>query len=320
MQGTGVPADKQPAAADQRPQLRKVEFPEVDDAIRRRAELDPRRRCDSRGGLTVRRPRAEHDATGRRRAGKAGDKRRKGWFGPPPERISGAHVHDHQLVLSGDPERLQPFGHSSLGGPIRRHLDRIALPVGPAAGPALNRLEQIPLIHDRVARSQLAWTRHATGVHPGASGDLIADPLRRPGEKRQPRASWSPVQVENHVVAGAAQPPGEPCVGRNPRQAGWPGRHDHFIDISIARDDRRRLGLDEIRDVRFRKNPLQGPRNRRGEDDVADQAQTDEKDLHVQGAASGIRYEVRCFDTRRPARRRFIRILASPLRIPDPAD
>jgi hypothetical protein len=51
--------------------------------------------------------------------------------------------------------------------------------------------------------------------------------------------------------------------------------------VRIVLDDRRRERLDEIREARTRLKPPQGPQQRRREDDVANQAQPDDEDVHL---------------------------------------
>ena len=75
-----------------------------------------------------------------------------------------------------------------------------------AAGPPLDRLQQVPLIDDRMPLAERTRPRHRVRVHPASSLDFVPDPLRRPGRQRQPRASRSAVQVDHDIVPRAAQP------------------------------------------------------------------------------------------------------------------
>ena len=53
MQGTGIAADKKPAALDERPQLGQIELPEIQYPIRRRTEGPPRRGRNTLGGIPI---------------------------------------------------------------------------------------------------------------------------------------------------------------------------------------------------------------------------------------------------------------------------
>ena len=271
MQRPRISSDEQPAAFDERAQLGEVELSEIHHAIGGRPERLSRRGGDAGGRLTVRWPRAQDDPPHRRRHREPGDERRKCRFRPSPERVAGADVGNDELVPRRNPGRVEPCRDSRVGGGIARHLHAVARRVRSPRGPAVNRLEQVPLVHDRVARPQPPRAGHCFRVHPRPPRDRVADSFPRARCERQPRAARTAVQIDDEVVPRAPQPPCEPQVGCDPRHPARPRRDDHLIEVRVACDDRRRRRLHQIREMRIRKHPFQCPRDRRREDDVADE-------------------------------------------------
>ena len=142
------------------------------------------------------------------------------------------------------------------------------------------RRQQVPLIADGMTRAQVGRARHAARVHPAASLDVVADPARcaaRPGE---PSAARPAVEIDRHVVARAPQGARQADVGGQPPQAAGLGRDDHLVEMGIAGDDGSRRRLHQVAELRVRVAPSKCPDHRGREDDVADEAQPDEQDLH----------------------------------------
>ena len=84
------------------------------------------------------------------------------------------------------------------------------------------------------------------------------------------------MQIDHKVVPRTPQPPCEPEIRHDPRRPSWPPRHDQVVEVWITRDDRRGLRLHQVCYVRVRKRPLQRPRDRRREDDVANEPQSNQ--------------------------------------------
>jgi hypothetical protein len=99
MQRPGIPANEQPAAGDERSQLRKVELTEWHDAVCCRAESIASFGGNPGSCVPVGRTGAQHDAPRRRSRREPGNQRRECRFRPAPERVAGADVHHDQLVL-----------------------------------------------------------------------------------------------------------------------------------------------------------------------------------------------------------------------------
>ena len=269
MQRPRIPADEQPAPLHERPELGQIELPEIDDPIGRRPERLPRGRRNALRSLAVRRPGAEDDPAHRRCRRKTRNQRGERRFRPSPERVARADVRNHQLVCPGDSRGPEAPLDPRHGARIRRHLHAVARRVRSARGPAFNRLEQVPLIDDRVPRPERPRTSHRFRVHPRAPGDRVPDSCPCPGRERQPRAPRPSVQIDDEIVARSPQLPREPHIGADSGQAARPGRDDHLIEVRVPTDNGRRRRLDEIREMRVWKRPLQRPRNRRRKDDVS---------------------------------------------------
>jgi len=193
MQGTGIAADKKPAAIDEGPQLGQIELPKIQHPTRGRTEGLPRRGCDPRGGVAIGWPRTEHDTPLRRSRGQFGDDGRKCQLGPASERIAGADVDDYELVSAADSRRLEPMLDLSLGSGVRCHFYGIPCTVRPAGGPSVNRFEKVPLVHDGVPSSKFPRPRHHAGIHPRPPGNFVPDSLRRSRQPCQPRTARAPV-------------------------------------------------------------------------------------------------------------------------------
>ncbi len=77
-------------------------------------------------------------------------------------------------------------------------------------------------------------------------------------------------------------------LGAEPAEAARTRRDDQFVDVGIVREDRRRGGLDEVRDVGLWKAPADRSNGRRREDDVPDLPQPDQQDLQSSIVASSM--------------------------------
>ena len=140
----------------------------------------------------------------------------------------------------------------------------------------VERLEQIPLVLDRVPRPQLARPRDAHRVHPARAATSYP---RRPG---------APLSHVNHDARG---PPWKSIARSNAgarkrqpardRRAGLAIRAPRST-ITSSRcgfgDDRGRERLDEVGEPRGGKAFAQRTNGRRRQDDVADQAESDQED------------------------------------------
>ena len=133
---------------------------------------------------------------------------------------------------------------------------------------------------------RLARPMHRSRVLPAAALDVVADALRRAGRPRQPRAARSAVQIEDDVET---LPRAAVARARRRREAGA-SRACAEMMITSARcglpaTTGAALALDQVGQPRVRKRPLERPRKRRREDDVADEAKANEQYLHVTGRA-----------------------------------
>ncbi len=65
-------------------------------------------------------------------------------------------------------------------------------------------------------------------------------------------------------------------------------RHDQFVDVRAGRDDGGRERFDQVGDAGIRKPLPDRAQRRRGEDDVADFAQSNEQDVQSSIVASSM--------------------------------
>ena len=91
------------------------------------------------------------------------------------------------------------------------------------------------------------------------------------------------MQIEDDVETLRAQTSRERDIVTKPGQSAAAGDDDHFCEVRVPGYYWRRLALDQIRQPRVRKRPLERADERRGEDDVADEAKANEEYLHVTG-------------------------------------
>ncbi len=89
------------------------------------------------------------------------------------------------------------------------------------------------------------------------------------------------MKVDRNIVSRAAQAPGEREVESQAGGTGGPRRYDHFVEVPVARDDRRRLGLDHVRQVTVGEPTPNRTNGGRGEDDVANHAEPEQENLHA---------------------------------------
>ena len=183
-------------------------------------------------------------------------------------------MHDDQAIRVDDAGVRETRGDAGRGAPIDWHLDRLR--VGAGRGHA-ERREEIPLVPHRVTRSQLAWPRDASRVHPRASDHLVTDANRRAAQPREQRGAGSAVKVDRDVERRSPKPSHEGDLGAPGRGAAMPRRDDDVIYMWILRDHRLSRRLDDVRDMRGGKAFTDGFDGRRREDDVADLPQADEQ-------------------------------------------
>lgn len=279
MQWTGIAANEQPAALDERSQLGQIELAEVQHPLSRWTECLPGRGRNARRRLTIGWSRTEHDPPARRRRQCRNDRRKCG-FRPASKRIAGADMDHHQLVSGSDACCCETTLDVSLGLDIRRHLHGIPFGVRPAGGPPVNRFQQVPLVHDRVPPPQFARPRHGARIHPRPAGNLVADSLGGSREPGQPRTARPAVQIDHQIVMIPPQASRQPEIVRDPRETGRARRDDHFVQVRIPSDDGQCRRFHQICEVRPRKPALQRPKHRRRKDDVADEAQANQENFH----------------------------------------
>jgi hypothetical protein len=87
------------------------------------------------------------------------------------------------------------------------------------------------------------------------------------------------VKVDRDVEIFAAKPASEGEVVRETPQPAWTLDNDQRIDVRVVSHDCFGSTFDEIGDGRFWKLPANGGDGRRREDDIADQAKSDEQNL-----------------------------------------
>ena len=170
------------------------------------------------GPRRLRRTGREDDTTIRlsgREPGRDVGKRR---LRPPPELVAGADVHDDELVGRVDAERAAPLFDPAPGLRVLEHLDRVARRRRPAEF-GQQRLDEIPLVLDRVALAVAARPRHPCRVHPAAAGNRVADALAGSGGEGEQRTARPAVEVDDRVEARSAQPQCQRGVDAQPRRA-----------------------------------------------------------------------------------------------------
>jgi hypothetical protein len=85
------------------------------------------------------------------------------------------------------------------------------------------------------------------------------------------------VKVDGQVVAIGPQAASEAEVGRETGHAAYARGHNYVVQAGVAGDDGRGGGLDKIGEVGIRKPATQRVDGGRGEDDVANLTEPDEK-------------------------------------------
>ena len=206
--------------------------------------------------------------------------------GPSAEGVARAHVDDHETVSGCQPGVHQP--RVDAGRRLGRlvHPDPVPDRIGRRRQGPSEMGEQVPLVRDRVAGTQVGRPVDDLRVHPGPALDRVADPARRPRQPGEERRAGSAVEIDDEVVALAAQRAAEREVGGEPAPAAHQ-RHDaHLVEAGVALDDRGRGGLDQVGDPRLGEGVADRGDRRRREHHVADQPQADEQDTHQVAAAS----------------------------------
>ena len=87
------------------------------------------------------------------------------------------------------------------------------------------------------------------------------------------------MKIDHQIEAIGFQSPREAQIVAAARQPAWTLDDQDFGKIGVMPHDRLGRGLDEIGDARTGKPPLERADRRRREHDVANQPQTDEKDV-----------------------------------------
>ena len=83
------------------------------------------------------------------------------------------------------------------------------------------------------------------------------------------------MEIDHEIIPLTAQPPRQLEIRGDSREARRVRRHDDRIEMRVPSYNRLRLRFDQVRQVRIGKCPLQRAQQRRGEDDVTDEAQAD---------------------------------------------
>jgi hypothetical protein len=227
------------------------------------------------------RPRGQDDAMPRISGRELCDERREALERPTPERITGAHMNDDQAIVRRDASFAKPLFHGACGGGIQRHFDGEA---GPIRRSDAERFEEVPLVLDRVPRSKLARPRHTPRVHPGAAGNLVADPFScaaQPCEQRRPRAA---VEIEREIEPLLSQLPAECEIG----EPSTSGRDEDLVQQRAVQNDRRGGRLDDVREMRVGKTLAKRTNGWGGENDVANFAEADKQYLQGSIVASSM--------------------------------
>ena len=84
------------------------------------------------------------------------------------------------------------------------------------------------------------------------------------------------MEINHEIIPFTAESPRQCEIGRDSRKAPRLRRHDDGIEMRIPPDNRLGLRFDQVRQVRVGKCTLQGAWQRCREDDVTDEAQSDE--------------------------------------------
>ena len=159
------------------------------------------------------------------------------------------------------------------------HFDR--RPASVWGGDAEERRQQIPLVFDRMPRRhQRARPRQPRRVGPRAPRQVVADALGGAGGTGEPRAARPAVEIDDEIEPLRAK---APCQAEVVSQSAQPARavgDDDLGEVRVVANDRLGRAFDEIGDRGVGEVTPEGGHGRRREDDVADEAQPDEQDLH----------------------------------------
>ena len=180
--------------------------------------------------------------------------------------------------MAGSDSRVrQPAFDAARGIRILRHLDGVA---GRLASLDAERRQQVPLIQDGVSCGQISGPWHDVGVHPAAARGSISDPDRRPARPGEPGTSGPAVEVDGDIECRAPQPTSHSQIVTQSAQTRVLRDFNNRIDVRIAADDRSGGWFDEVSKMPGWIAPPECSYQRGREDDVADQAQANQEDLH----------------------------------------
>jgi hypothetical protein len=87
------------------------------------------------------------------------------------------------------------------------------------------------------------------------------------------------MEIDDEIIPPAPQAPSQLHVRNDSRGTRGLRRDDHLVEVRVPGHHRRGRRLDQIRQVPLGICPLQRAQHRSREDDVADQAETDEENL-----------------------------------------
>lgn len=274
MQRAAVAADKECRALEQRAQLLKRELAARQDSTRGIGpEALARIVCDAFRGFAFRGTRRDHDpppavgSEGRRDSPEVLDR-------PTAERITGADMqHDH-LNATGRPGCLKPMIDVSCSHRIYRHLDRI---VRSTRGGDIEPRKQVPLVFDRMPRTQASRPIDTFRIHERPRGNVVSDAPPCAAEHREQRRTRAAVEIDRDVEPLRAKRPAEPQIGNRAAQSAEPWGDDHVVEMWILKDDGCGVRFDDVADAGIREAAAQSANRGRREHDVADLAETDQK-------------------------------------------
>ncbi len=121
---------------------------------------------------------------------------------PAAKRVARADVQDDDGRTVRDAGCRERRIHALARAPGLGHAYRIA---GAIRRRHSQRLEEIPLVLDRMPRSERPRPIDGLRVHPAPAGDGIADALGRAGQPRQPRPAWTAVKIDDDVERAPPQ-------------------------------------------------------------------------------------------------------------------
>src|SRR6185436_4971260 len=119
----------------------------------------------------------------------------------------------------------------------------------------------------------------ALRVTPAAAWQVIADPPRRARRPRQESTARPAVKIDHQIKTAGAKASRERDVVLQPRETARAVEHDDVVECWMMVHDRFGRCFHEVCDVGGGEAPPKRADRRRGEDDVADQPQSNDKNI-----------------------------------------